>query len=543
MAHSSQLTTHRSWLESKQPASFQWDQHTIEVVTIHPIDVIQHKRDGLALSDAEIQGFIRALVERESAVSPPPDAPTESQTAALLMAIFLRGLNPQELAALTQAMRFSGETLDTSSLHSFAVDKHSTGGVGDKTSLLIAPIVAAAGAPAADGEGFTLCDPMISGRSLGHTGGTLDKLETIPAFRTQLPLPEFLSILRQCGFAMAGQTPTLVPADRILYALRDHTGTVESPYLITASIMSKKLAAGLNALVLDVKTGSGAFMSRTADAQLLARLMVETGERAGTRTVALLTSMDQPLGRFAGNWVEVQECLELFQHFSPGCAFTLPPDKLRLSADLLALTHALAGHMLCLGGKAATPEAGAILSAQLLADGSAYKHFLKMVELQTSDPKNSVILSEVTRGHSASHAVEGPAVSLSSHKSPHAPPYLAAFASPAAFHKPTATRTLAADRAGFLSAMDCKQIGWAVQRLGAGRTHPGAPVSAHAGIEMHAKLGDRIAVGQPLATLFTEDPNLLDEPEAMLRETLEISDEPPTPVPLIREIITKDQLG
>jgi pyrimidine-nucleoside phosphorylase len=384
---------------------------------------------------------------------------------------------------------------------------------------------------------------MISGRSLGHTGGTLDKLETIPGFRTQLPLPEFLSILRQCGFAMAGQTPTLVPADRILYALRDHTGTVESPYLITASIMSKKLAAGLNALVLDVKTGSGAFMSRTADAQLLARLMVETGERAGTRTVALLTSMDQPLGRFAGNWVEVQECLELFQHFSPGCAFTLPPDKLRLSADLLALTHALAGHMLCLGGKAATPEAGAILSAQLLADGSAYKHFLKMVELQTSDPKNSVILSEVTRGHSASHAVEGPAVSLSSHKSPHAPPYLAAFASPAAFHKPTATRTLAADRAGFLSAMDCKQIGWAVQRLGAGRTHPGAPVSAHAGVEMHAKLGDRIAVGQPLATLFTEDPALLDEPEAMLRETLQISDASPTPVPLIREIITKDQLG
>jgi pyrimidine-nucleoside phosphorylase len=506
-------------------------------VTIHPIDVIQHKRDGLALSDAEIQGFIRALVERESAAgSPtdsPTDAPTESQTAALLMAIFLRGLNPQELAALTQAMRFSGETLDTSSLHSFAVDKHSTGGVGDKTSLLIAPIIAAAGAPAAGGEGFTLCDPMISGRSLGHTGGTLDKLETIPGFRTQLPLPEFFAILQKCGFAMAGQTPTLVPADRVLYALRDHTGTVESPYLITASIMSKKLAAGLNALVLDVKTGSGAFISRTADAQLLARLMVETGERAGTRTVALLTSMDQPLGRFSGNWVEVQECLELFQHFSPGCTFTLPPEKLRLSADLLALTHALAGHMLHLGGKAATPEAGAILSTQLLADGSAYRHFLQMVALQTSDPKNSVILSEVTRGHSASHAVEGPAVSLSSHKSP----YLAAFANPAAFHKPAATRTLTANRAGFLAGMDCKQIGWAVQRLGAGRIRPGAPVSAHAGIEMHAKLGDRIRVGQPLATLFTEDPALLDEPEAMLRETLEISAAPPTPVPLVREII------
>jgi pyrimidine-nucleoside phosphorylase len=482
-------------------------------VTIHPIDVIQHKRDGLALSDAEIQGFIRALVERESApgssADSPTDAPTESQTAALLMAIFLRGLDPRELASLTQAMRFSGETLDTSPLRTFTVDKHSTGGVGDKASLLIAPIVAAAGAPSADGDGFSLCDPMISGRSLGHTGGTLDKLETIPGFRTQLPLPEFLSILRQAGFAMAGQTPTLVPADRILYALRDHTGTVESPYLITASIMSKKLAAGLNALVLDVKTGSGAFMSKYADAQLLARLMVETGERAGTRTVALLTSMDQPLGRFSGNWVEVEECLELFQHFSPDCAFTLPPEKLRLSADLLALTHALTGHMLHLGGKAATSEAGAILSAQLLADGSAYKRFLQMVELQSDD----FLAAQ------------------------------AAFANPVAFHKPAATRTLTSDRAGFLSAMDCKQIGWAVQRLGAGRTHPGAPVSAHAGIEMHAKLGDRIRVGQPLVTLFTENPALLDEPEAMLRETLQISNAPPTPIPIIREIITKDQPG
>jgi pyrimidine-nucleoside phosphorylase len=488
-------------------------------VTIHPIDVIQHKRDGLALSSAEIEFFIRALVKRESSANPPADAPTDAQTAALLMAIFLRGLNPRELAALTQAMRFSGETLDTSSLSAFTVDKHSTGGVGDKTSMLIAPIVAAAG----------LKDPMISGRSLGHTGGTLDKLETIPGFRTQLALPEFLTILKKCGFAMAGQTPTLVPADRILYALRDHTGTVESPYLITASIMSKKLAAGLNALVLDVKTGSGAFMSRYEDAQLLARLMVETGELAGTRTVALLTSMDQPLGRFAGNWVEVQECLELFQHFSPHCAFTLPPEKLRLSADLLTLTHALAGHMLCLGGKAATPEAGAALSAQLLANGSAYKRFLQMVELQTSRVPHS----------SQSDRDEWDASQRSSITAPH----LAAFANPAAFHKPATTRTLTAVGVGFLSAMDCKQIGWAVQRLGAGRTHPGAPVSAHAGIEMHAKLGDGIEAGQPLATLFTEDPALLDEPEEMLRETLQISDAPPTPIHLIREIIAKDQLG
>ena len=308
---------------------------------------------------------------------------------------------------------------------------------------------------------------------------------------------------------MAGQTPTLVPADRILYALRDHTGTVESPYLITASIMSKKLAAGLNGLVLDVKTGSGAFMSKYEDAQLLARLMVETGERAGTRTVALLTSMDQPLGRFAGNWVEVQECLELFQHFSPDCSFTLPPQKLALSSDLLALTHALTGHMLHLGGKVANPEAGAILSALLLSDGSAYRQFLQMVELQSGDVAAAK----------------------------------AAFADPAAFHKPTAVRTVTAHRGGYLAAMNCTQIGWAVQRLGAGRARPGDPVSAHAGIEMHAKLGDRLETGQPLVTLFSEDAALLDEPEAMLEETLEIASTGPAPFALIRGKSSRRRIG
>jgi pyrimidine-nucleoside phosphorylase len=460
-------------------------------LTIHPIEVIQHKRDGLILSDAEIQGFIQALVARKS----PNDTPTDAQTAALLMAIFVRGLNPAELASLTQAMRFSGEVFDPAPLQSFTVDKHSTGGVGDKTSLLIAPIVAAAG----------LKDPMISGRSLGHTGGTLDKLETIPGFRTQLPLPEFLAIIQKCGFAMAGQTPRLVPADRILYALRDHTGTVESPYLITASIMSKKLASGLNALVLDVKTGSGAFMSKYEDAKLLARLMVDTGELAGTRTVALLTSMDQPLGRYAGNWVEVQECIEIFQHFSPDFTFKLTTEQLRLSQDLLDLTHALAGQMIFLGGKADSPEAGAKLSAQMLADGSAFRHFIDMVELQSTDVGAAI----------------------------------AAFAHPEDFHHRAAFRIVTAATDGFLSSMDCTQIGWAVQRLGAGRTHPGDPVSAHAGIKMHAKLGDRITAGQPLVTLFTEDSTLLAEPEQMLRDTLTITAAPPTKIPLIREIVMK----
>ena len=456
--------------------------------------MIQHKRDGLVLSDEEIQCFIRALVSR----TPENPTPTDAQAAAFLMAVFLRGLNAQELAALTQAMRYSGEVFDSGPLDGFVVDKHSTGGVGDKTSLLIAPIVAAAG----------LKDPMISGRSLGHTGGTLDKLETIPGFSTQLSLDEMLRITARVGFAMAGQTPSLVPADRILYALRDHTGTVESPYLITASIMSKKLAEGLNGLVLDVKTGSGAFMSKYDDAQLLARLMVETGERSGTKTVALLTRMDEPLGRYAGNWVEVRECLELFQHFSPEYEFRLSEEKLRLSADLLELTYALAGQMVWLGGRAESAEAGARLSARLMEDGSAYGAFLEMVEMQSERPAEA----------------------------------LGACDDPAGFHKPTATRLIKADQAGYLAGMDCRQVGWAVQRLGAGRAKPGDPVSAHAGIEMHAKIGDRVEKGQPLVTLFSEDEALLDEPEAMLRGTFRIEDAPALAIPMVREVIGCEEL-
>jgi pyrimidine-nucleoside phosphorylase len=458
-------------------------------VTIHPIDVIQHKRDGLVLSDAEIQGFIHALVTRDAE----HPTPTDAQAAAFLMAVFLRGLNAPELAALTQAMRFSGEVFDSKPLNAFVVDKHSTGGVGDKTSLLIAPIVAAAG----------LKDPMISGRSLGHTGGTLDKLETIPGFRTQLPLDEMLRITAKIGFAMVGQTPKLVPADRILYALRDHTGTVESPYLITASIMSKKLAAGLNGLVLDVKTGSGAFMSKYEDARLLAGLMVETGELAGTRTVALMTTMDEPLGRFAGNWVEVMECVELMQHFSPAHEFRLGAEQLRLSADLLELTHALTGHMLHIGGKAATPEDGAKLSAKLMSDGSAYFRFMEMVQMQ-SDTWEAAC---------------------------------AALDQPATFHKPSGKRVLKSETAGYLAGMDCRQVGWAVQRLGAGRAKPGDPVGAHAGIEMHVKIGDRVELNQPLVTLFSENPALLAEPEEMLRETLRMGAEKPVKGALVREVV------
>lgn len=411
------------------------------MTSFHPVDTIQHKRDGHELTDSEIRSFVAGVVAGEI---------TEARTAALLMAIFQRGLSPRELATFTDAMRRSGEVFDGSALGKYTVDKHSTGGVGDKSSLLIAPIVAAAG----------LADPMISGRSLGHTGGTLDKLETIPGFNTQLSMQRFGEVIAACGFSMIGQTKNLVPADRILYALRDHTGTVESPYLITASIMSKKLAEDLRGLVLDVKTGSGAFLKTYEQSEELARLLVATGEGNGTRTVALLTTMDEPLGRFAGNWLEVWECVDILQG-----------REHPMSADLVELSAVLAGWMLHLGGVSSTPEAGRDQALRLLRSGAAYEHWLEMVRLQGGDTS--------------------------------------VFDNPAAFHHPAAQYTITAQQDGFLAGMDCTEVGWAVQRLGAGRELPGGPVAAHAGIEMHAKLGDHVTAGQPLITLFTEDPGLL----------------------------------
>ena len=406
------------------------------------------------------------------------------------MAVFQRGLTPRELADLTTAMRFSGETFDAAPLHTFTVDKHSTGGVGDKSSLLIAPIVAAAGLELSP----SISVPMISGRSLGHTGGTLDKLETIPGFDTQLSLTRFAEVLRECHASLVGQTPRLVPADRILYAMRDHTGTVESPFLICASIMSKKLAESLNALVLDVKVGSGAFMPTYEKSKYLAQLMVETGELAGTRTAALLTTMDEPLGRFSGTWIEVWECVDIMQG-----------TRHLMSADLIELSNILSGWMLYFAGKSTSPEAGAALADDILRSGAAYKSWLQIVAAQKGDTS--------------------------------------IFTNPAAFHKPQATRVLKASRAGYLAAMDCKEVGWAVQRLGAGRAKPGDPVSAHAGIESHAKLGTKLEAGQPLFTLFSEDAALLDEPYRMLEATVQIADAPPEKQPLIREVITKDGLS
>jgi pyrimidine-nucleoside phosphorylase len=295
--------------------------------------------------------------------------------------------------------------------------------------------------------------------------------------------------LRECGASLIGQTPTLVPADRILYGLRDHTSTVESPNLITASIMSKKLAEDLNALVLDVKTGSGAFMRDPADARHLANLMVQTGTLASTRTVALLTTMEQPLGRFSGNWIEVWECIDIMQN-----------RRHPMSADLIELTNILSGWMLYLAGAAITPEAGAKISDDILLGGHAFHAFWQIVKAQGGNP--DVLLK------------------------------------PEKFHKPTATRVLKAEATGYLASMDCTEVGWAVQRLGAGRLKPGDPVSAQAGIEMHIKLGEKVTPNQPLITLFSEDESLLNEPQEMLRNTLKFTPNQPSLQPLIREVIT-----
>jgi len=462
---------------------------------MHAIDVLLKKRDGLELSTAEIEFFVRAVVSSgEAKLGTAGAAPTagvnsaatitDAQMGAFLMAVFQCGLSLRELGDLTRAMRFSGETFDATKLGTFTVDKHSTGGVGDKSSLLIAPVWAAAGM---DG-GKSVSVPMISGRSLGHTGGTLDKLETIPGFDSQLSLARMGEVLHECHAALVGQTPRLVPADRILYGMRDHTGTVESPFLICASIMSKKLAEDLRGLVLDVKVGSGAFMPTLEQSRFLAELMVSTGESAGTKTVALLTAMDEPMGRFSGNWVEVWECVDIMKG-----------RRHAMSSDLIELSNALSGWGLFLAGRVASPDEGATLADDMLQSGAAYAAWLKIVAAQGGDTR--------------------------------------VFENPAAFHKPKATRVLHAPRAGFLAGMDCKEVGWAVQRLGAGRSRPGDPVSAHAGIESHTKIGDQIEAGQPLFTLFSEDQALIEEPYRMLEGTVRITDEPPERMPLVREVL------
>ena len=439
---------------------------------LHTIDLIRKKRDGLTLSPAEIAHIVSGAASGS--------IPLE-QLSAWLMAVFLRGLSLDETRALTLAMRDSGEKFSPARLGKVAVDKHSTGGVGDKTSFLVAPIAAACG----------LAVPMISGRALGHTGGTLDKLESIPGYRTSLSLSEFETVLAHCGASIVSQTPELVPADRVLYALRDRTATVENASLIGASILSKKLASGLDALVLDVKTGSGAFLRKQQDAEHLAALMVATAEAAGTRTVALLTDMDQPLGRAAGNWIELMEAIEL-----------LRGKRQPESEDLRKLSLTLAGWMIHLGGKSATPEQGRQFAEAALEDGSALAIFFKMVEAHGGDTS--------------------------------------VFDDPAAFHNPGATQVLKSWDSGYISSMDTTKIGWAVQRTGAGREKAGEPVDPHAGIRFHVRRGALVGEKQPIATLYATDEAMLAEPAELLKESITFSRTPPDSLDLVSRIFTRE---
>src|SRR5580698_7084194 len=444
----------------------------ISAAPLHMIDIIRKKRDGGAL-DARELAFVVDGAASES-------IPIE-QLAAWLMAAWIRGLSLDETRALTLAMRDSGERFSPARLGKTTVDKHSSGGVGDKTSFLVAPIAAACG----------VAVPMISGRALGHTGGTLDKLESIPGYRTALTLAEFESVLMKCGASIVSQTPSLVPADRVLYALRDRTGTVENAGLICASILSKKLAAGLDALVLDVKTGSGAFLRDPAQSEFLAALMVATAEAAGTRTVALLTDMGQPLGYAAGNWIELVESVELLRGKRP-----------KESEDLRELSLILAGWMIHLGGQAATPESGYARAEKALVDGSALRIFFEMIAAQGGD--------------------------------------VSVFDNPEKFHAPGATEVVNAWESGFITDMDTTALGWAVQRTGAGREKAGEPVDPHAGIEFHARRGVRVERGQLFATIYATSPAHLPEPKEILRRAIIISENPPGAVALVGRIFTRD---
>jgi pyrimidine-nucleoside phosphorylase len=433
---------------------------------IRAIDVIRKKRDGGELSRYEIHSLVNAYTAGDI-----PDY----QVSAWLMAVVLRGMTRPETAALTDAMLHSGDVLDFSSISARKVDKHSTGGVGDKTSLVLAPLAAAAGAAV----------PMISGRGLGHTGGTLDKLEAIPGFNVNLPVAQFRRILETCGCAMIGQTAEIAPADRKLYALRDVTGTVESPYLICASIMSKKLAEGIDALVLDVKTGSGAFMKTEDDAAFLAELMVETGERMGKQVVALITDMDQPLGSMIGNALEVVEVVEVLRGEGP--------------EDLRQLCLELAGWMLHLGGVSATVEDGKRQSEKLISSGKVLDKFRQMVELQGGDPR----------------AIDDPKKL------------------PQAQH----TMAISSPRGGYLTSLKCEQIGTACVVLGGGRERKEDSVDPAVGIVLHKKVGDAVSTGELLATIHYNSEARAQRACELLEESYQIADSPVEKRPLIHRII------
>lgn len=430
------------------------------------VDIITKKRDGGELTPEEIRFFIDNYVK---------DRIPDYQASALLMAIYFRGLSRAETFALTEAMEFSGDVEDLSDLPGVKVDKHSTGGVGDKTTLVVAPVAAAAGVTVA----------KMSGRGLGFTGGTADKLEAIPGFRTRLEPAEFHRQLEELGLAVITQTGSITPADKKIYALRDVTGTVESPGLIASSIMSKKLAAGSDGIVLDVKCGSGALLKDLAEAEKLAELMIDIGRKAGRKMVAVISDMSQPLGQAVGNALEVEEAVQVLKGGGP--------------ADLRQLCLELAGEMIWIGGRAESFEEGKETARQVLSDGRALEKFRQMVRRQGGDDR---IVEEPERMGSSRYS-----------------------------------RDVLAGITGFIAEMATQEIGRASQHLGAGRLRKEDEIDFTAGIRMHVRIGNFVKEGDVLATLYGADSRRLEEAEIIMEAAIRISAEPATPPKLIQKII------
>jgi pyrimidine-nucleoside phosphorylase len=435
------------------------------------VDIIINKRAGKELSPEEIRFLIAGYAAGEI-----PDY----QVSAWAMAVFFQGMSAAETAALTWAMLRSGAVIDLAGIAGPFVDKHSTGGVGDKTSLILAPLAASLG----------IRVPMMAGRALGHTGGTLDKLEAIPGCRTDLTAERFREIIKKDGFAVTGQTRDIVPADRLLYALRDVTGTVESIPLITASILSKKAAEGAEALVLDVKYGSGAFMKRTEDAEKLARSLVDTGAAMGLRIIALLTDMDEPLGAAVGNFLEVEECLDCLE--GKGVR--------EGSADLMEVSLELAARMAVLGGKARDADAGRRLCAECLASGEPRRRFLDNIRSQGGDVEEFLRL----RGSYRS-AVQGEVRAAST---------------------------------GYVSRIDAGKVGAAAVRLGVGRDRTADAVSPTAGVRFHRKRGDAVGAGDLVMSVWARDKAGLAAALPRLADAVEYGEKaPPERRLVLKEIL------
>lgn len=425
------------------------------------VDLIARKRDGEELTTAEINDFIRGYTA---------DAIPDYQAAALLMAIYLRGMNRRETVDLTLAMAHSGDMLDLHDVAPFIVDKHSSGGVGDKTSLAVLPLVAAVGVPVG----------KMSGRGLGSSGGTLDKMESFTGWSGKLSLAQFRRQLRDIGLVLAGQTRDLAPADGKLYALRDVTATVSNSSLIAASIMSKKLAAGTDAIVLDVKTGSGAFMPTVAAAEELARVMVEIGEDAGRHVVALISDMNQPLGHAVGNALEVREAIDTLRGGGPD--------------DFWEHCRVVAGHMALLAGKAATLEEAEALIAAARADGRGLVKFREMVVAQGGDGRQ----------------VDDPDL----------------------LPKARFVEPLEARQSGYIAAMDTSELGWVCVRCGGGRMVKSDEIDPGVGFVLPVKIGDYIEAGQEIGQIHASDEMILQQAERDIPAAITVSDKPVLPQPL-----------